>query len=171
MKLAARSNPQAIGLCLRKQAPHVIELLAIDERTHVQAQRRRACDQRLKALNQPFEHCFVEAALNQQAAARRTGLARVLNDGVDDDRDCSVEIGIGKHQLRRFATQLQRDRAVATRCGLGHTLPGGSRPGKRQMIDIRMLAEACARLSTIASDDVERPRREPCLGGEFAEPQ
>ena len=113
-----------------------------------------------------FQHLLVAWPLDQEAAARRAGLARVLHDRVDDRRQRRVEIGVGEDDLRSLAAQLQRDGAVALRRFGGDARAGRGRAGERQMLDARMRGERRAGLAAEPGDDVERafgeadPRRE-----------
>jgi hypothetical protein len=66
--------------------------------------------------------------------------------GIDQKRKGTVEIGIGKDNLRRFSAQFQRHRDDILRGGLLHLAAGFERSGEGEMIDIVMGSRARHRL-------------------------
>ena len=127
--------------------------------------------QRAKRRREPLEQLVVARALDQQPAARRARLPGVLHDRVDDHRDRRVEIGVGEHDLRTLAAELERHRAVALRRFLRDQRAGRRRAGERQVVDARMLREREPGLAAEPGDDVERAVGEAGAGRELGDAQ
>jgi hypothetical protein len=68
-----------------------------------------------EARSQLLQDLVVARSLDQKTASRRASLARVLDNGVDDDRQRRIEVGVGENDLRSLAAKLQRDGTVALR--------------------------------------------------------
>jgi hypothetical protein len=107
--------------------------------------------------------------LDQDARRRRAGLPGVLDPGVDQVRQRRIEVGIGEHDLRALAAELERDRHDVLR-GRGLDQPtGADRAGERQMGDARMRRERRAGLLAEPGDDVQRAVRQPGLDADPGE--
>ena len=95
------------------QEPHDALVLDLaDHRAAVEVGLVRPDAHGVHARGQCADHLVVDRALHQHAAAGRTGLAGVLDDGVDDDRQRLLEVSVLEHQLRRLAAQLEHTRHV-----------------------------------------------------------
>ena len=95
----------------------------------------------------------------------------VLHDAVDDGRKGGVKVGIGKHDLRAFSAQLQRDRAMPLG---GHLLNQGAdagAAGKADVVNARMAGECIADFVAVAGDDIERAGRKTDFRGQFRHAQ
>ena len=130
---------------------------------HVQVHGRRAHAQRLKRFAQARQQGLVNKRINQHARTRRAGLPPVLHDGIDDDRDGSIQIGIGKNDLRAFAAQLQRHRAVALCRHLLDERANARAAGKADVVNARVACQRITHLVAVASDKVERAGRKAHL--------
>ena len=93
-------------------------------------------------------------ASRPSTSGRRSG-----SMALTDERQRRVEIGIGEHDLRRLAAELQRaPGSVRWRRPAGPARPASARAGERDVVDAGMRGERCARLVAVAGDDVERAR-------------
>ncbi|MDT4860735.1 hypothetical protein FQZ97_953100 [compost metagenome] len=100
---ALRHGGDAVGPGLVQEAAHALLLALADQRAQVQVHGRWAGAQRREALAQALQQGLVQRALHQQARAGAAGLAAVLHDGIDDEGQGGVDIGVGKHDLRALA--------------------------------------------------------------------
>ncbi len=113
--LALRHGGEAVALRVREKAVNALELSGTDQRPAIQIGERRADFQRSEARAELREHFLVARLLDQEPAAGRTRLSGVLDDRVDDHRQRVIEIGVGEHDLRALAAQLQRHGAMPLR--------------------------------------------------------
>ena len=96
----------------------------------------------------------------------RTGLAGVLDAGIDEERQRRVEIGVGEHQLRRLAAELQRHRHdVPRRRGLDEPADR-DRAGEGDVVDARMRRQRRARLLASPGTTLSAPAGQPRLLGD-----
>ena len=118
------------------------------------------------------EHLLVARALDQQPAARRAGLAGVLHDRVDEHRQRGVEVGVGEHDLRPLAAELQRHRAVP----LGRLLRRPHAPVAGEPVNEMCSMPGCAASAAPASRPrpvtmLSAPSGKPDAGGELGDAQ
>ena len=74
-----------------------------------------------------------------------------------------LEIGVGENELRRFASEFQRDGNDVLRSRGLDEGPDAHRACEGDMVDARMTREGCARLFAEPRHDVERARGQPRL--------
>jgi hypothetical protein len=95
----------------------------------------------------------------------------ILDAGIDQERQCALEIGIGKDDLRRFSAQFQRHRNDVLRRRLLDLAAGFERTGERDMIDAGMRAERRTGFLAKARHNVERACRQAAVHGDAGEGQ
>ena len=71
-----------------------------DERTDVEVRVRRADLQSVVARSHALDDFAINLALDQNARGGRTGLARILDARIDQEGQSTLEVGVGKHELR-----------------------------------------------------------------------
>ena len=110
-----------------------------------------------------FEHARAELGfdrgLDQHARAGQAHLARVVELRGDARRGV-VEIGVGEHDERRLAAELEADRRDVRRRGRAPTSAAGrGRAGEADAIDAGVLDQRLARFGAEALHDVEHAGR------------
>ena len=113
--------------------------------------RRRA----LRSAQPGLGHALIDGALDQDAAARRAGLAAILDDGVDQHRQRCLDVGVGEDDLRRLAAEFHGDAAIVDGRRLLDRRAGRRRAGEGDVVDHRMRRKRRASLAAVAGDDVE----------------
>ena len=116
------------------------------------------------------DRLLVDRPLDQQAAAGGAALARVLEQRLDDRGDRLVEVGVGEHDVRRLAAELEVERGEPLRAGGGDLRAGRGRADERDVVDARVLDERRAGLA-VAGGDLDHPARDAGALGELGEPQ
>ena len=124
------------------------------------------------AMRRDVGHHLVEHAfVNVQARAGRTDLPAVEKDG-GSRAGCSLfQVGIGEHEHRRLATQLQRHLLEIAKRGLHDAFAGSGGAGERDLVDIVVRGQrgACARAKT--GHDIDHAIGETRLLDQLAQPQ
>ena len=159
-----RHHRNAGHLGVAQKVPHALLLALADQWAQVQVHGSRTHAQGFKGVAQALQQGLVNGALHQQARTGRAGLASVLHDGVDNGRQHRVQIGIGKHNLRAFAAQLQRDRAVAFGGDLLYQRAHRRAAGEADVRNAGVARQRVAHLVAIAGDEVERASRKAHIG-------
>ena len=121
------------------------------------------------ARRHPLDDLAVAPALDQNARGGRTGLARILDARIDQERQRAVEVGVGEHELRRFSAEFERHRRDMARRRRLHQRPDRDRAGEGKVADAGMGGERRARLLAEARDDVERAGRKTRLPRQVGE--
>lgn len=80
--------------------------------------------------------------------------------------DSAFDIGIVKHDQRRFATEFHRHMLEMPGGGGRHLTAGGHRAGERDLGDIRVVDQKRAGIA-ITLNDVEQALGQPCLDQDF----
>ena len=117
-----------------------------DQRPDVEVGVRRADLEAPVARRHPLDDLAIAPALDQDARRGRTGLAGVLDAGVDQERQRAVEVGVGEHELGRFSPEFQRHRGDMARRRRLDQRPDRDRAGEGKMHDSGMGGERRARL-------------------------
>ena len=138
-----------------------------NQRAQVQVHRGRAYAQVLEGLAQALQQRFVNALLHQQTRARAASLPGVLHDGVDEGRNGGIQIGIGKHDLRAFAAQLQRDRTMPFGRDLLDEGANRGAAGKADVVNPRVAGQRVAHLMAVTGHDIDGTGRKTNLGGQL----
>ena len=94
-----------------------------------------------------------------------------MHNRVDDGGNSSIQIGIGKHHLRAFATEFQRDRAVTGRSHLLDQRADAGTARKTNVVDARMPRQCVAHLMAVTRDDVDGSCRKANIGSQLRHPQ
>ncbi len=95
----------------------------------------------------------------------------VLHDGVDDHGNRRIQVGIGKHDLRAFAAEFQRDRAMALGRHLLDERAYRGAAGKADVVYALVAGQRVADFMAVTGHDVDRAGREADLGGQFGHTQ
>ena len=122
--LAFGEQQQPVAMGLAEATLDALQLARADQRPAVEIAFGGAGIERVEAFRDLGDEAVVDPVLDQQPRAGRAGLAGVMDRSVDDDRQGLVEIGIGEHDLRRPAAELEGDRAAVLR-------PPPAGPGRR----------------------------------------
>ena len=102
---------------------------------------------------QLLDEAVVDAVLDDQPAAGRTDLAAVQERGGQRVVDRGLEVGVGEHDVRALAAELERD-ALHVDGSRGHDrLSAGEASGERHEVDVGTLGERLP-------DAVARPEHE-----------
>src|SRR5690606_4225314 len=88
---ALAGNARAAAHRVLDEGADTLVLFAVDDRTTIRIHGLRPGAQAAEPVGDAFDHLVVDVALHQQARARRAGLARVLDDAVDDRGDGAVQ--------------------------------------------------------------------------------
>ena len=132
-------------------------LLAIgNERSDVEVGVGRADPQGPVARSHPLDDLRVTRTLDEDARGGGARLARVLDAGIDQERQRAVEIGVGEHELRRLAAELERHRRDMARRRRLDQRADGDRTREGNVPHARMRGERRAGLLAEARHDVER---------------
>ena len=121
------------------------------------------------ARRHPLDDFAINLALDQNARGRGTGLPRILDARIDQERQGAVEVGVGEHELRRLAAEFERHRRDMARRGFLHQRPDGDRAGEGEVPDAGMGGERRARLFAKTGNDIERARGKTRLAREIGE--
>src|SRR5277367_722612 len=99
---------------------------------------------------------FVEnALLDIEPGARAAALSMVKEDSAGSSGDRAIEIDIGKHYIRRLATQLERNLLQISRCRLQDKLANFGRPGECNLVHAGMSRQRCSCSLAVSRDDVD----------------
>ena len=90
---------EAIAPCRINKSLYPRQLPGVDDRAEVAVGLAGACCEVAKSLRQALDHQRIGRPLDQDTAACTAGLAGVLDDGVHQDWQGFIKIGIGKHHL------------------------------------------------------------------------
>src|SRR5919108_101291 len=102
----------------------LVEMLARDERTHHDAFVQPVADLPARGrLLEALDQLVVDRALDEQTAPCVTHLTGVEEDAERRLRDRVRQIGVGEHDVRRLAAQLERDAREVRRRGLQDLAP------------------------------------------------
>ncbi len=143
----------------------------VDHRSEIGLALGMSGEERPEAFGDRIDHLLEDAALDQEAAARRAGLAAVLDDRIDEGRQGALQIGIVEDDLGRFAAEFEGDaHMVLGRCRLDGRA-GLRAAGEGEEIDAGMGGERCAGRAAEARHDVERAIRKADLAGERGDAQ
>ena len=168
---ALRHHRDACHLRVTQEVPHALLLALADQRSQVQVHGGRAHPQALKGRAQALEQRLVNTFFHQQSRAGRAGLAGVLHDGIDKGRQRRVQVGVRKDDLRAFATQLQRHRAMPLGRHLLDQSAHARAAGEADVVYAGVAGQRVADLMAVTRDDVDCPRRKTGLGGQFGHAQ
>ena len=112
-----------------------------------------------------------DRTLDDDLPGRHADLA-LVEEGAERRRvDRVLEVGVGEHDQRVVAAQLEQDPLQVPARGLGELPPGRGRPGEIEPAHVRVLDQLVAdrpRLAGRVRDDVEHARRQPRLGEDLA---
>ena len=159
--LPVRGHRNAVVLRVGQEIPHALLLLRVDQRAAVEVGAARADAQPVERGGEPLDERLVHRALDQHAAAGRTGLPAVLHDRGHEHGRRRFEIGVGEHDLRRLAAEFERDGYVVLGRHLRDQLAGGRRSRERDVVDAGMACERGAGFMAVAGDDVQRTGWQP----------
>ena len=106
VNLTLCQHGQAAGLGLFDEPVHALLLRRVDHRPAVQVHLGRTHANLFEFFRDESDKPVMNRLLHQQSTAGRAGLPRVLNDAAHHRGGCQFEVGIFKHQMGRFATQL-----------------------------------------------------------------
>ena len=107
----------------------------------------------IRAPRQLIDEPVVDAVLDDQPAAGRTDLAAVQERGGQRVVDGGLEVGVGEHDVRTLAAELERD-PLHVDGSRGHDrLAAGEATGERHEVDVGTLGERLP-------DAVARPEHE-----------
>ena len=84
----------------------------------------------------------------------------MLDDGVDQNRQRCIEVGVGEDDLRRLAAEFEGAADVVARRGGLDLHAGLVAADEGDEVDIRMAAQRRARLVAVTGDHVDRAFRE-----------
>ena len=98
-------------------------------------------------------------------------MAGVLHDGVDKGRQRRVQVRVRKDDLRAFATQLQRDRAMPLGRDLLDQSAHAGAAGEADVVYAGMPRQRVADFMAVTRDDIDRPRRKTGFGGQLGHTQ
>src|SRR4051794_22495486 len=124
-------------------------------------------------------HCLLELrhevvvrrSLHEDARARAAVLTGVVEDGVWRRRGGLLQVGVGEHDVRTLAAQLQRH-GLYPRCATGHDLPAHlGRAGEDNLRDVGRVDEPLPDDAALARQHLEHVRWQSCLEGELREPE
>ena len=142
-----------------------------DERSHLGRVLLRVADlDAASRLDEQLREAVVDARLDEDPRARATILAGVVEDGVRRGGRCALEVGVGEHDVRGLAAELERDALDRAGCAAHHLLPDLGRPGEADLGDVRMLDQPRADDGALAREDVDDALRNAGLERELAEP-
>ena len=100
-------------LRIGQEVPHALLLRLADQRADVQVHRRRADAQAVEGLAQALEQRLVDRLLTSRREPAEQVWPAFCTMALITHRQRRVEVGVGEHDLRALAAQLQRHRAVA----------------------------------------------------------
>src|ERR1051326_4784737 len=122
-----------------------VQLFFRNLRTHLcRLVRRIADDDLARLLAQLADELFFHGFLDKQSRTGATDLALVAEDSQDRASDGLIEIGISKHDVRRFAAELQRNLCEILSRGLRDQFADLSRTSERDLVDAWMRSECSA---------------------------
>ena len=142
-----------------------------DERADVEVFIRRADLERTIALSHPLDDFAINLTLDENAGGGGAGLARILYACIDQERECAVEVGVGEHELGRFAAEFEGHRRDMARGRSLDERPDCDRAGEGKMPDPGVGGERRAGHFAEARHDIERARRKARLAREIGERQ
>ena len=122
-----------------------------------------------EALGDGADDRVIGAALDEETASGRAGLAAVLDDGAHQHRRGLGEVGIGEDELRRLAAELERAADVVLRRRRLDQRADLGAAGERDEIDAGVARERRARLLAQSRDDVQRALRKADLERELGD--
>ena len=135
-----------------------VEHLGRAERAHVGLLVERVADpERLRALRERLDEGVLDGLVDEDALRGRAALAREVEAAHDGRVRGLVEVGVGEHDLRAVAAQLEH--AVLERGVARHLLAGVRGAGEDDRAHVGMAHELRADVAA-AVHDVERPGRE-----------
>ncbi|MNI37887.1 hypothetical protein D3C73_920020 [compost metagenome] len=158
---------QAVGQALGDVAVHALKLRLVDDGAAGQVHVGRAGAHLGKLFGQRLHEVGVHTALHQQAAARRAGLAGVVDDALHNGGNGQLVIRVIEHDVRRLAAQFQHALDGVDGGGLLDQHADFVRPGEGDEVDVGMARQAGARLFTQARHDVQRAGRKAHFQGQL----
>ncbi len=169
--LPARDHLRALGLGSAHHLRHLVQAGPVDQRSHVQVLLRRwvaiACGgHRLGHLiDEPIGH--LARHINTLCAVAH--LPGVDHPRGDDRVDCQVQVGIGQHDGRRLAAQLQVQLGDVRRRRCHDPRTGRHAAGETDHVHARVTGQAVAHGGACAADHVEHPGWQAGLGHQAGE--
>ena len=125
----------------------------------------------LGAPDQSVEELRIDVAVQEQSRPQRTRLTGGPKCAVRGHRHGPVDIGIGKHDVRRLSTALEGDAFEPVRGRAHDGLRGGVAAGERHLVHARMGDEVSTRIVPVTRDDVEDAVGKARLGEQLCELQ
>ena len=160
------------------------ERLALDERRHRLAVRRRDERPHLRLvelgvahlhaprrLDEQLGEAVVGGVLDEDARARAAVLAGVVEHRVRRGRRGALEVGVREHDVRRLAAELERHALDRSGRAAHDRLPHLGRAGEADLRDVGVLDEPLPDDRALAGDDVDDALRDARLERELGEPQ
>src|SRR5581483_10430286 len=126
--------------------------------------------QLLRARNQFLHELVVDLTFDEKTRTGVTAFAFSVEDAIQGSFHRTVHVGVGKDDVRRFATEFERYTLYSVGGAAHDFFPDGGRSCKCDFVDGRMLHN---RLTGCRStgDDVEHAFRNACLDRELSEAQ
>ena len=125
----------------------------------------------LRLGGEPLDHLLVDAALDVEPRPRAADLALVHEDRGERPLHRVVEVGVGEHDVRALAAQLEVHRMQGLHRRLEDAAAGGGAAGEAHRVDAGVLGDRLPGLAAQAGDDVDHAVGEARLGDELAETQ
>src|ERR1700722_2937182 len=147
-----------------------IVLFFADQRPHLRfAFQRRPKLDFFRLLGHRFNEIPVDGFFNKDAAAGRANFTLIDEYAEERTINRGFEIGIGKKDIRRFATKFESDALYGVRSLFHDDFAHGGTAGKSNFIDVGMLNQWRAAGFSEAGNDVHNPRRQSAIGEVFGE--
>ncbi|SEK09162.1 hypothetical protein SAMN05216550_117123 [Paraburkholderia tropica] len=108
-------------------------------------------------------------ARHVEPRARRADLAVIEEDRARRAFDRALRIAVVEHDHGALAAEFERNALQIARALLADDAAHFGRAGERDLVDVRMAHECCARRLALAGDDVEHARRKARFVREFGE--
>src|SRR5579859_6326264 len=132
-----------------------LALLPGYERPERRIRHRRTRDEAFESFGEPRNGRWIETALDQNARARGTRLARILHAGADQEWQRALEVGVVEQDLRRLAAELERHGHCMRRGGRLHASADPERAREREMLDIGMRGQRLSGARARARDHIQ----------------
>src|SRR5690606_17647767 len=122
------------------------------QRTEIQVGYRRSHFQSFVSARHSGQHLVMDRAVDEDARAGGAGLPGILDAGVDEEWQRSLEVGVLEYDLRGFSAELQRYRDDVVGRRMLDQLADTDRAGERNVVDARMRRQRRARFLTETRD-------------------
>ena len=139
-------------------------MLRGDERAHLGLFALRIADLHVACcVDEQLDETVVCRLLDQDARARATVLAGVVEHGVGCRGRCFLEVRVGEDDVRRLAAELERHAFDRSGRALHHAASDFGRAGEPDLRDVGMLDEALSDHAARPDDHVDHAFGNPRL--------